>query len=239
MDLWSGETDRFIEAMTADSDATLPVPTCPGWDVWTLAGHVAGMWDFVSRVLRSPSAGQCAWRPVLGRRGPVAARLRHRAADLRAALDGVAGDAVLWSWSDDHSPAFWARRIAVETAIHRWDAEFATGRPRAPMPQELAIAGIREFVEAQIPYHATGLPGDGAAVRFAVDGYDATVVLGPDGVKADPTAHVACEVTGEPTEMLLYLWGRPISGSGLRRRGRPDLVDRLRAVMHLSYGGDD
>jgi uncharacterized protein (TIGR03083 family) len=58
----------------------------------------------------------------------------------------AAGPAVeVWTWTDDHTSGFWARRQANETAVHRWDAQLAAGTP-APLERELAVDGIDEYL---------------------------------------------------------------------------------------------
>lgn len=46
--------------------------------------------------------------------------------------------------------AVWAKRQALETAIHLWDATSATGRPAA-IPVALAVDGVAEVVEGLYP----------------------------------------------------------------------------------------
>ncbi len=49
-----------------------------------------------------------------------------RYADLRALLVARPDSAPTWSWwPADQSVGFWVRRMAHETAVHRWDAEGA------------------------------------------------------------------------------------------------------------------
>src|SRR3712207_7465665 len=34
-----------------------------------------------------------------------------------------------WSFTTDRTAGFWVRRQALETAVHRWDAQHAAGEP--------------------------------------------------------------------------------------------------------------
>jgi hypothetical protein len=61
-------------------------------------------------------------------------------ADALAAADPATE---VWTWTDDHTAGFWARRMANETAVHRLDAELAAGRPE-PVARDLAVDGIDE-----------------------------------------------------------------------------------------------
>ena len=61
---------------------------------------------------------------------------------LRAADPGLS----CWTFLEAPSPlAFWARRQAHETAIHRVDAELAGGAP-APFPADFAADGVDELI---------------------------------------------------------------------------------------------
>ena len=99
----------------------------------TSAGCTAGS--------RRSSSRPATIRPITGR-----TRSRRRP-DVRIDWfeDGVdlVTDALLrvdptspaWSWTDDRTAGFWARRQANETAVHRWDAQLADGRHRADRPR--------------------------------------------------------------------------------------------------------
>ena len=62
----------------------------------------------------------------------------------------------VWTWSQQKDVAFVQRRMAQETAVHRWDAQLAAGGP-SPIDPDLAIDGIDEFLD-----HFVDPPGDGA-----------------------------------------------------------------------------
>ncbi|MGH3901098.1 MAG: maleylpyruvate isomerase N-terminal domain-containing protein, partial [Pseudonocardiaceae bacterium] len=53
----------------------------------------------------------------------------------------------VWTWADDQSVGFWARRMSHETAMHRADAELALGREFA-LPADIAADGISEWLSA-------------------------------------------------------------------------------------------
>src|SRR5262249_11922066 len=104
---------------------------------------------------------------------------------------------------------FWARRTTHETAMHRWDAQHATGSEQAVDP-ELAADGVdeylgllawfprRRFPEAgTIHLHATDTPGEWL-IRFARVGLD----VGREQAKGDVA------VRGPASDVLLALFGR-------------------------------
>jgi uncharacterized protein (TIGR03083 family) len=114
------------------------VPSCPGWAVRDLLKHTGYVhrWaaGFVSRGLTRP-AGGASEQEVLGQ-GPGDAELpgwfREGHAALVRALSEAPPDLDCWAFLPAPSPlAFWARRQAHETAIHRADAERAAA-PAGP-----------------------------------------------------------------------------------------------------------
>ena len=58
---------------------------------------------------------------------------------------------------------FWARRQAMETTVHRVDAESALGRC-TPLAPDIALDGIDEFLTGFLPRSRTPLHADDAAL---------------------------------------------------------------------------
>jgi uncharacterized protein (TIGR03083 family) len=151
--------DRYLDALAAqsallaealaDADLTLPVPTCPDWTLRQLVEHVgwAHRWaaGIVSRRLTTA--------PDFDMPGPIApvapdelcSWLVDGAGQLIAAIRSVGPQTPVWSWADDQSAGFWARRMAHETAVHRADAELALGR-EFTLEADLAADAISEWL---------------------------------------------------------------------------------------------
>ena len=171
------------------------VPSCPGWAVRDLLKHTGYVhrWatGFVAEGLTSPAG---ASEEEILSEGPADAELpgwfREGHAALVQAL-GAAGPGLnCWAFLAAPSPlAFWARRQAHETAIHRMDAEqaavSAAGQPVSAAGQRAGTGqppGTGQSVSAGQPAgtgrpaSAAGpaAPGDGTAFgpAFAADGVD-------------------------------------------------------------------
>ena len=154
------------------------VPSCPGWQLRDLLRHTGDVhrWAarFVAEQLPGPVPRLTQAQQLAG--GPPDADLTdwfrdgHAAlvATLRSADPGVCA----WAFLPAPSPlAFWARRQAHETAIHRIDAELAAGRAvRVGTPS--AGDGTNAELAA------------GRAVRVrtqsTADGIDADLAAGPE-----------------------------------------------------------
>jgi uncharacterized protein (TIGR03083 family) len=135
-----------------------PVPQCPGWDAADLVRHVGGILGWMAAVVASGE------RVSLRTQDPGPENLadlpRWYLASLDRALD-VLGSAdpgsAAWTFSriGDGGVAWWDRRLAVEVAIHRWDAQHAVATDGGPSPDpldgDLAAAGIEEFMIEFLP----------------------------------------------------------------------------------------
>ncbi|MBB5125309.1 uncharacterized protein (TIGR03083 family) [Streptomyces albaduncus] len=109
--------------------------------------------------------------------------------------------------------AFWARRQAHETTVHRVDAESARGGASAPIATEFAVDGVDELLRG---FHArpksrvrTESP---RVLRVRVSDADAawTVRLSPEPpvTTRDADTEAECELAGPAEEVYLALWNR-------------------------------
>ncbi len=138
--------------------------------------------------------------------------LARGAAALVEALDAAGPDEEVWTFGPSGSTqGFWQRRMALESAIHRWDAENALGR-EATIDEDLAIEGVDEvlhvFLEPRLEGRDVG--GDGQRVAFVPEGVDGwTMVLQADGVEVTDGSHDAdAVVSGPASDVWLLLMCR-------------------------------
>ena len=106
-----------------------PVPGCPGWVLRDLAGHLGGVHRWATAVVRTGERGgrQYATPPP---DDELAGWLAQGAADLVSVLSDL--DRPCWTFSGEGTAAFWARRQALETVVHRIDAHRRAARRSAP-----------------------------------------------------------------------------------------------------------
>jgi uncharacterized protein (TIGR03083 family) len=205
----------LIEAADA-AGLDAAVPTCPGWRVRDLLHHVGGVHRWAASFVRDgrldpadpPQESFFAQPPDadLGewfRAGHVALVTALRTAD-----PGLS----CWSFLPAPSPlAFWARRQAHETAIHRVDAQAALGRVTAVTP-EFAVDGVAELLECFFARSRGRLVADPAVrlgVRATDTGHAWTVHIEPAGRRVVPEAQEADLVLrGAAAELYRLLWNR-------------------------------
>ena len=145
-----------------------------------------------------------------------------------------------WSWGVDQHVGFWARRMAHETCIHRWDAQSATGEQQA-IDADFAIDGIDERLDNLGPSMnfnpdgAAALHGTGETVHFHATDADGEWLLrfGPDGFTvAHEHAKGDVAVRGPANDLLLYLVGRR-DLEGLEIFGDVAVLDAHRAIRNF------
>ena len=137
------ETGAIARAMMK-GDAAARVPTCPDWTLLDLAKHVGGVMGFWSHVL---AEGMGRPKPEIQEEpGPAPTMwFTTISSSLVGELRAATGDTHVWTWDpNDQSARFAARRMAHETAVHRFDAQAAGGNPQ-PIEPALAADGIEEI----------------------------------------------------------------------------------------------
>lgn len=203
------ELGAFRACLGGDLDA--PVAHCGTWTLRELAEHVGGS-------SRRAAVAVTARHP--GYKAPAAPReaaallswFDEQAAALLAALDTDPA-APAWTFHPPHTVGFWQRRRALETLVHRWDAEHALGAAD-PLDPELAADGVAEVFDTMAPRQI--------AVGRARSPRQALLLEATDTGTSwtyGPGAPAAA-VTGTAEELLLMLWGRlPATGGGLVWKG--------------------
>ncbi|MFR0354429.1 maleylpyruvate isomerase family mycothiol-dependent enzyme [Streptomyces sediminimaris] len=207
---------RLLAAAAEAAGTDAKVPTCPGWQVRDLVRHTGTVHRWAAAFV---AEGHSSPRPDGGLPdldGPellVWFREGHR--HLVDTLARAEPDLECWHFLPAPSPlAFWARRQAHETAVHRFDAESARGGAPSPIPAAFAADGIEELL---FGFHARArsrVRTDGPrSLRVrATDTDDAvwTVRLSQEPPAATRGAEGAtdCEVAGPAAELYLALWNR-------------------------------
>lgn len=214
---------RGLLDAAASGDREAAVPGCPGWTVEDLVAHVGSIHRWATQIVLTGSpadlpAVPAGWDALLAWARDGAARL----VDVLASADPRQPT---WTFGPDpRVVAFWGRRQAHETTMHRWDAEDALGRAYRWDPS-LAVDGIDEvaavFYPRQVRLGRTqALPGP--MHLDVVDAPDAGITLAPidADVRADADATASATLRGTAEELLLALWGRrpldalDVSGDG-------------------------
>ena len=227
------EPDEHIA--TLDSDGTLlaaaaeragldaPVPGCPQWQVRELLRHTGYVHRWAAGYVAhgyEEEVGRHSEDELLAA-GPDDAELlgwfRDGHAELVRTLRSAGPALSCWTFLDAPSPlAFWARRQAHETAIHRADAESAAGEV-TPFPAAFAADGIDELLVCFASRGGVRGPARRLLVRATDTGDEWLAEVGT-GISARRCTGGAgdadCVVAGTACELYLLLWNRLPGGPG-------------------------
>ncbi len=217
---------NFLEHLQADlariqslaaGDLSSAVPSCPGWDLGRLVGHLGRVHRMALAVIStgamSPAAPGDLKAPPEGH-DALRAYFAESSAQLVHDLSTTPLDAPCWTFLDTGDvTAFWHRRMAQEHAVHRYDAELAVNDPQ-PIPIDLAIDGVNEYfiiANGRVLPEKSEFALDGTLHLHTTDSPDGEWMIEQTGRALTVThAHGKGEaaVRGTASDLLLALWGR-------------------------------
>ncbi|GAB2614714.1 maleylpyruvate isomerase family mycothiol-dependent enzyme [Streptomyces capparidis] len=225
------EIDDHLEALRREGELLIAaatrsgpdaaVPTCPGWVVRDLVHHMGGIMRWAGTTVAGRLAERLPPGPERDRAvGPMPTDeclvpwFRESHAGLLETLRSAPDDLDCWRMFGTLTPkAFWARRQAHETAIHRVDAETAAGDGLSPVPADFALDGIDELLAGVHSLPRSRMRTEKPAlllVRADEGGAPWYVHLSadPPRVEREGTAVPDCTVTGPAQDLYLALWNR-------------------------------
>jgi uncharacterized protein (TIGR03083 family) len=222
LDLLAAEGSALISAVR-HGPLNAAVPTCPGWDVRALSAHIGTTWRWSGQVVRERLQGPAPYdMPTDLKDDEVQPYLENGLETLLEALGNCPPDAEMWGFGrPPRTSSFWRRRQAMETVVHRVDAELAVGEPPRVQPG-VAAEGIAEFLEVMLPrMHYKQDPPPGALKLIATD-------TGDEWTCGDQGGEVGT-LTGRAEDLFLVLWGRG-DASALQEGGDPGILAGWRAL---------
>jgi uncharacterized protein (TIGR03083 family) len=192
------------------------VPTCPEWRVRDLVRHTGMVhrWAAAFVAERHTSYHPDSGLPDLDG-AELLAWFREGHRHLVGTLANAPSDVECWHFLPAPSPlAFWTRRQAHETTVHRFDAESALGGTPSEIDPGFAADGVDELLRA---FHARPRSrlrsAESRVLRVrATDTDDAvwTVRLSqqPPATERDDAGRADCEIAGPAARLYLSLWNR-------------------------------
>ncbi|MFF7972542.1 maleylpyruvate isomerase family mycothiol-dependent enzyme [Streptomyces sp. NPDC007905] len=210
---------RLLAAAAAAAGTDAKVPTCPEWQVGDLLRHTGAVHRWAAALV---AEGHTAPRPLSD--GPdldgaeLVAWYRDSHRLLVDTLAAAPADVECWTFHPAPCPsplAFWLRRQAHETAVHRYDAEAARGGTASSIAADFAADGIDELLRGFHARARSRVRTDRKRVLRvrAVDaGADAvwTVRLSeePPVTSRDASGEAEAELAGPAAQLYLALWNR-------------------------------
>lgn len=234
------EPTTYIETIRTESAALVAaaetagmaasVPSCPDWTVADLLVHIGTVQRWAAGHVTERRAEREPLPVVDPSLEPVALIdwVRAGSAQLVAALETTAPKTEMWTFAGPGTAEFWFRRQAQEVAMHRVDADLASGAPN-PIESDLACDGINEFFDVIVSHRLRDqLVGAGESLHFhRTDGDGEWLVrFTPDGPEVEH-AHAKGDVAvrGSASDLLLVLRGR-IGLDTVEVFGDAELIDR-------------
>lgn len=145
-----GEGEQILAA-AGQGDLDVPVPTCGDWTMRDLLTHVGSVYHRAGLVVGERATTPVAWQQPPDDIEDPAGFLSEALEELIHALSEADADTPVWNWSGNNEVAsFWARRMAHESAVHRYDAQRAHGVAQ-PIEDDLAYDGMDELVDVILP----------------------------------------------------------------------------------------
>jgi uncharacterized protein (TIGR03083 family) len=216
----------------AAGDLAAPVPTCPGWRVSDLIGHLGSTHRWATEIVRTGAKAKVPTPPPPDEllswfdqgRAALVARLRDTDPDLPC-----------WGFgTHPRTAGFWVRRQAHETAMHRVDLDVALGGrdPRDSIDADLAADGLDEvvavFFPRQVRFGFQAPLGDAIALVDDADGRRWT--FAGDGT-GPADAPVAATVRGPAPDLLFLVWRRlPLTAARVEITGDRAAAERTLAA---------
>lgn len=241
------EIEATVLAETVDrAPAELRIPNCPGLTVGETARHLGSVYRMVLEWIRTgdtPRMWQREPGPFQSARDYVISGVRALADELAA--HDPAEPCSTW-WAADSTFGFWRRRLAHESVIHRVDVQSAVADPVGEIDDDLAVDGIDEVLTLWFGHRLTvqGVVGTRDATvavrtggkawlaRMTTGGVGAWRVPGSDIDRAD-IGRIDAWVTGRPSNVYRYLWGR-LGERSVDREGDIDATNQLWALMRVA-----
>jgi uncharacterized protein (TIGR03083 family) len=225
---------RFSEVVT-DSDFDTAVPGCPEWDVEALIRHLGDVHRWAATIVRDHLRERLR-RDFAGPddRDSLLAWFAEGHAQLVDVLAAGSPEDEAWTWAPaPNALAFWARRQAHETAIHRLDAEQAAATVTS-FPALAAADGVDEWLtmaslRSKVP------DGRGRRLHVAADDVPGewVVTLRDNGITMERGATAGdCSVRASASDLFALLMNRT-DASAAEVTGDEDVLRAWHDSVHF------
>jgi uncharacterized protein (TIGR03083 family) len=229
LDVITEELDRIEELGEAAGQRL--IASCPGWRAPDLLGHLARVCSYWSTQLLAADAEH----EHEDEREPLrAGDLVTCADELVRTLRALGADAPCWNWSGAaHDALFVARRLALETTMHRVDLEGAPGR-RGRVDAELAVDGIDERIGVYLPAELLGSEASlGGSIGLVCEDQPHAWLVTVERGRVEWRAGrgpASAVLVAPAAELFLFTWNR-LSAHELSLTGDPRVADAWAALV--------
>jgi uncharacterized protein (TIGR03083 family) len=222
----------------AEPDA--PVPSCPEWTVAELTGHLTRLYVWVNGHVGRGVVTPPADPQPDGAATATPEEFDAAFADLLTRFDILDPEMPAWNPAPQAKKvAYWQRRIAHDTTIHRWDAQMAAVGLTEPLEAKLAADIVSEVLDTMLPAgRGRRAPDRHGMVALQATDLEHTwhvrlrsgggvALLDTDTLFDDDVLHERAVAAGSASDLALALWGR-IGFDVLTVTGEERLLECLR-----------
>ncbi|WP_306319668.1 MULTISPECIES: maleylpyruvate isomerase family mycothiol-dependent enzyme [unclassified Streptomyces] len=210
---------RSLAAAAEEAGVDAKVPTCPGWQIRDLLRHQGAVHQWATSYVAEQRKPHGIGHHEVGLDGAeLLAWFREGHRRLVDTLTAAPADLDCWAFLPAPSPlAFWARRQAHETTVHRVDAQSALARTvhEEPITAEFAADGIDELLAGFHARERSRVRSDvprTLRVRATDAGPDAVwtvrITQDPPATERGASGEAECELSGPAVRLYLALWNR-------------------------------
>jgi uncharacterized protein (TIGR03083 family) len=227
--------NRAFSELVSNADDSLPVPTCPGWNLKQLFRHVGRGDRWAAQIVSDKRDDFLDPRSVEGGKPPpdrddAASWFRTGAQRLVDAVELSGAQTPVWTFLGTRPANWWLRRRLHEVAVHRADAAIAVGE-EFTLGADVAADAISEWLErvaiqagrggASLPLedghtvhlHATD-PGLGQSGEWTVGVAESAITFSQEHGKG------TVALRGAATDLLLAMVRRaPVGETGIEMFG--------------------
>lgn len=222
-----------ISALARGGDLATPVDHLNRWKVRDVVAHLGGVYQWATRIVQERSM-----------KGPGFTKSKLDGTELCDWFDDAADTVVEllrttpfdeqcpnFNPGSERTVAWWARREAHESTVHRWDVEAAFGDTTAIDPK-LAADGVDEFLDVFLRTRGKQTLDVPLVLRTSRPKRSWTLTPAAKAGRID-VAHGQTDspdatVSGKPAALLLALWGRQSATEAkLTIDGDPDVAAHL------------
>lgn len=243
-----------LAGVASDAPSGAYVPHCPGLTLGETVRHVGALYR-ASLVWITTGHRPVDWQREPGPDQSLLDFFRIGLRDVLTELTAHDPDEPCATWSrTERTYAFWSRRLAHETTVHRVDVQGAAAVPIAVVDADVAVDGADEVLRQWFVWklRALGIRNtQDATVTVRCAGVDGGwMVKALRGAETDAwwmpnLAHARDKVDGtvtgrDPQALYLWLWGRKNPWGDPRPDGTrdmvftgPDAISQLWALLRL------
>ncbi|HSM00843.1 MAG TPA: maleylpyruvate isomerase family mycothiol-dependent enzyme [Acidimicrobiia bacterium] len=194
-------------ADAAERDLAASIARYDGWTELDLLVHTGSVHRRTTETIRTAALDRVRRSfPPDEEPSTVLPWFRDGAEEMADALESADPGLRVWGFGPTPGVHSWTLRMALETTVHRWDAQEPFGSPD-PIESDLAVKGIDEF--AALWSGTISVPGDTGALCLRATDTGDTWLLSPAEVGVSFARGEADErVSGEAGVLYRWLLGR-------------------------------